>query len=117
MPRFRKRPVEIEAVQLTWANWQDICSLTEKSVSKAWGVTLNDDGKPQDKIEIGPDERIGLMIETLEGTMVGRENDWIILGVQGELYPCKPDIFEATYEAVTVEETTRSRAMRGGYPG
>jgi hypothetical protein len=39
-------------------------------------------------------------IKTLEGTMVGRAGDWIIRGVKGELYPCKPDIFNATYEAV-----------------
>lgn len=39
-----------------------------------------------------------LPINTLEGTMVAAEGDWIIRGVKGEIYPCKPDIFEATYE-------------------
>jgi len=39
-------------------------------------------------------------IETLEGTMVASPGDWIITGIQGEQYPCKPDIFEATYELV-----------------
>lgn len=39
-----------------------------------------------------------LAIYTLEGMMTAREGDWIIKGIQGELYPCKPDIFEATYE-------------------
>jgi len=42
-------------------------------------------------------------IPTLEGVMTAQENDWIIKGVQGEFYPCKPDIFEATYEAVDEE--------------
>ena len=42
----------------------------------------------------------GLSIKTLEGTMVATPGDWIIRGVAGEIYPCKPDIFEATYEAV-----------------
>ena len=40
------------------------------------------------------------IIETLEGDMIARAGDWIIKGIQGELYPCKPDIFEATYERV-----------------
>jgi hypothetical protein len=44
----------------------------------------------------------GLYIETLEGTMKADNGDWIIRGVKGELYPCKPDIFEATYEPVTI---------------
>jgi len=47
---------------------------------------------------------IGMKIPTLEGVMKAEENDFIIKGIKGELYPCKPDIFEATYEAV--EELT-----------
>ena len=54
-----------------------------------------EDGKPQGKQD---GEAIGLDIPTLEGLMHASENDWIIRGVKGELYPCKPDIFEATYE-------------------
>jgi len=42
-----------------------------------------------------------VVIQTLEGTMQASPGDWIIRGVAGEFYPCKPDIFEATYEAVT----------------
>ncbi|MCA2590197.1 MAG: hypothetical protein IM509_05455 [Microcystis sp. M31BS1] len=47
-----------------------------------------------------------LSILTLEGTMTASTNDWIIRGVNGELYPCKPDIFEKTYELVKDEELT-----------
>lgn len=43
-------------------------------------------------------------IETLEGTMEARPGDWIIRGIRGELYPCKPDVFENTYEIVEEEE-------------
>ena len=43
--------------------------------------------------------KCGLLIPTLEGLMLGVEEDWIIRGVNGELYPCKPDIFEKSYEA------------------
>lgn len=46
-----------------------------------------------------------MTIPTLEGNMVANVGDWIIQGVQGELYPCKPDIFEATYEPVTETAT------------
>ena len=42
-----------------------------------------------------------VQIATLEGVMTANPNDWIIQGVKGEIYPCKPDIFQATYEAVT----------------
>lgn len=41
-----------------------------------------------------------LVIETLEGNMTAKKGDWIIRGVKGEMYPCKPDIFEQTYEAI-----------------
>lgn len=49
--------------------------------------------------QIGMDEAEQL-IETLEGTMKASPGDWIIIGVKGEVYPCKPDIFEMTYEEV-----------------
>lgn len=77
--RFRKRPVEVEAIQFTEAT---------RAAVLAWSG-LRDIGV-----------RDQLLIETLEGTMEARAGDWIIRGVQGELYPCKPDIFAATYEAV-----------------
>lgn len=102
MPLYRKKPVVIEAVQLTWQNWGEMCEFV--------GVGYLTDGKPQgcyvDKNGEGtesPSETIGLWIPTLEGLMLGVQNDWIIKGVQGEFYPCKPDIFEATYEEVTDE--------------
>jgi hypothetical protein len=47
-----------------------------------------------------------LFIKTSEGTMEASEGDWIICGVKGEFYPCKPDIFEATYELALPTETT-----------
>ena len=97
--RFRKKPVVIEAMQLLWTNWNEMCDFA--------GVGPLTDNKPQGCF-IGPDgtplpegktsEEIGLCIPTLEGVMVARQNDWIIRGVKGELYPCKPDIFDATYE-------------------
>jgi hypothetical protein len=78
MARFRKKPVEIEAVQF------------DGTFPLAF---------LQDTEQVRWDEDC-LAIDTLEGTMRAREGDWIIRGIQGEPYPCKPDIFEATYEPV-----------------
>ena len=86
---FRKKPVVIEAVQLRWDTWSEMCDFA--------GVGKLSDGKPEGKQD---GEKIGLLIPTLEGLMAGKENDWIIKGVKGELYPCKPDIFEETYERI-----------------
>ncbi len=90
MGKFRKKPVVIEAVQLRWDTWNEMCEFA--------GVGKISDGKPEGVM--GPDNAIGLSIPTLEGVMLAGENDWIIRGINNELYPCKPDIFEKTYEAV-----------------
>ena len=89
---FRKRPVEIQAVQYTrrfsWPEWfQDYVSVGKV---KTYGT-----GK-----FASPKDECYCLIETLEGTHRCDEGDWIIQGVKGELYPCKPDIFEMTYEPV-----------------
>lgn len=99
MSLYRKKPVVIEAVQLRWDTWNEMCEHA--------GVGKLSDGKPEGNNDFLPE--IALSIPTLEGVMVGRENDWIIKGVKGELYPCKPDIFEATYEPAD--------ATRGGDGG
>ena len=86
MPKFRKKPVEIEAFQVPARGAepsQEFLDFIEKS---------------DREITSGRDE--GLEIETLEGVMYAAPGDWIIRGIQGEYYPCKPDIFAATYEEV-----------------
>jgi hypothetical protein len=101
--KFRKKPVVIEAVQLTWANWSEICEF----VPEPWfvrGVWLDAEGKPRPEHEFGAgrsDAELGLIMQTLESQeFLAQGGDWIIKGVKGEFYPCKPDIFAATYEAV-----------------
>lgn len=97
MAEFRKKPVVIEAVQLRWDTWSEMCAHADVGLlveGKPEGVHLHN-GEPHP----GGGE-IGLHIPTLEGLMLARENDWVIRGVAGELYPCKPDIFAATYEPV-----------------
>lgn len=94
MAKFRKKPVVIEAFQLTYemAKGQNPCPIwfaeaTEKGDVKVF-VT--------DKIHNSQYSEI----KTLEGVMTANAKDYIIKGVQGEIYPCKPEIFEATYEFV-----------------
>jgi len=86
MPKFKKKPVLIEAFQLPKIN--ETCS--DEMID--WLNSHDHD------IE---SERDGvLLIHTLEGTMQANPEDWIIKGVEGELYPCKPSIFEAVYDPV-----------------
>ena len=80
MPKFRKKPVVIEAAQFDGYNVYQLKMMYPKQV----GMIV--DGY--------------LEIHTLEGTMRASPGDWIIKGVHGEVYPCKPEIFKATYEAV-----------------
>jgi len=83
MPKYRKLPVEIEAV-----------AFTEESKDRAFSfVTCNKAAAHEDGVPV-------LKIQTLEGTMTASLGDFIIKGIAGEFYPCKPDIFAATYEAV-----------------
>lgn len=109
--QFRKKPVVIDAVQLTWANWADICDF----VPTPWfvrGTWLDQDGNPIDTPRFARDDQppnsdMGLILRTLESQeFVARGGDWIIKGVKGEFYSCKDDIFQATYEPVTVTEPT-----------
>lgn len=80
MPKFRKKPVVIEARQFDGRNGIELLG---------WigGTELEEDFLGE-----------YLEIKTLEGIMRADKNDWIIKGIAGEFYPCKPDIFEATYE-------------------
>lgn len=78
MKQYRKKPVVIEAIQWDGKNWADVLMFAPITDKK-------------------DDE---LFIETLEGKMHITKNDYIIKGVQGEFYPCKPDIFKQTYEEI-----------------
>lgn len=100
MPMYRKKPIEIEAFQMTKERRWDNSEWPEW-LNKAWQLEWNEPGALfciDENGLIGPGER--LCITTLEGTHSVTFGDWIIQGVAGELYPCKPDIFEKTYEAV-----------------
>jgi len=88
--KFRKKPVEIEAMQINVQNEYEVIKWSNGNVYVS------------PILEPGDDNPSGVywQINTLEGIMIANPNDWIIKGVKGEFYPCKPDIFEMTYEPV-----------------
>lgn len=94
MPKFRKKPVEIEAIRLPCAY------LDSKPVQQSVRRQL---------FELGANTinwvftRRGLTIPTLEGDHLASPGDWVIRGVAGEFYPCKPEIFAETYEPVSTD--------------
>lgn len=87
MKRYRKKPVEVEAVQFK-DDADVLCELSAFIDNQDLRVDYADPENPV------------LKIETLEGVMKASVGDYIIKGVNGEFYPCKPDIFEKTYEEV-----------------
>lgn len=79
--KYRKKPVVVEAMEFTDETKNQVHSFVTCTTSPDW-----EDGEPV------------LKIQTLEGVMTARLGDYIIKGVNGEFYPCKPDIFHKTYE-------------------
>ncbi len=98
MPKYRKKPVEVEAFRFgidkppEWVDQAFKC--------RDYDLEYHIDS-------VGP----SLIISTLEGEMTARQGDYIIKGVEGEIYPCKPDIFEKTYEKAA-EVPTVGRVAR-----
>lgn len=91
--KYRKKPVVIEAIQIKVDNFDAVCDFMG-------GTPI-----PKHNPKFGVDEHgntnepyLGVYIETLEGRMLANYGDYIIKGVNGEFYPCKPDIFEKTYD-------------------
>ena len=99
--KYRKKPVVVEAFQMTdahrkseeeWPQW----------LIDAWHIPMEQPGAFYFVAN-------ACCLSTLEGQMVVSVDDWIIRGVKGELYPCKPDIFEATYELEEAEMVAEER--------
>lgn len=88
MKRYRKKPVVIEATQ-----WDG----SAEGATPIINWILEDEGVARYRDYI-PNVVDDIAIDTLEGTMSAEEGDWIIKGVAGEFYPCKPAIFDRTYE-------------------
>ena len=97
MAKYRKKPVEVEAVQFNGSS-------TDISRIKLW---MKGEAPIPDPKRVSTRDVKTFFIETLEGDMKVSQYDWVIKGVQGEFYPCKPDIFEETYETVDEEEEVK----------
>jgi hypothetical protein len=80
--KVRKKPVVVDAMQYTGDNFREVMTWAESLAGpKGWSISAKQ-----------------ISIDTLEGSMCADVGDWIICGVKREFYPCKPDIFDATYE-------------------
>lgn len=96
MAKYRKKPVVIEAFRIgidTIPDW-----FVNNVIDRF--ITLRSDAPDDCHIEQRKDYKTWCEIKTLEGTMTGNYGDYIIKGINNEIYPCKPDIFEKTYELV-----------------
>jgi hypothetical protein len=89
--QYKKNPVVIEAIQLTSDNFAEVEAFI--------GYTDNTRRHYSNEQEFLRQENpVGIYVKTLEGTMLASIGDYVIKGVKGEFYPCKPDIFSYTYE-------------------
>ena len=110
--RFTKKPVTIEAIQWTGKNLREVITFTDgppdtrsHHAGMAWEAYA-------DLVA-----RDGLKIYTLEGKMLANVGDWIIRGVKGEFYPCKPDIFEATYSPAALVDAQQPAPLAAAHVG
>ncbi|EIA3336339.1 hypothetical protein ACSVMK_11460 [Salmonella enterica] len=101
--RFTKKPVTISAIQWTGDNLPDVIEFTGKH--PRWGDWFADMGEYIAHVRSDGNR---FKIFTLEGVMDALPGDWIIRGVQGEHYPCKPDIFAATYDPAELQERRKA---------
>jgi hypothetical protein len=103
MPKFKKKPIVIEAFRWDGLNVEALAKWAARAdfeAKRARQVSAPAGGEIKLPIDVVTLER-GYLVEvrTMEGVMTANVGDWIICGVQGEFYPCKPEIFEKTYEA------------------
>ena len=87
MYKYRARQLEIEAIQLTWPNWNAFCDWVDFANNPNFDAGPREDGS-----------MLTVKIKTLEGDMVARETDYIVKGTHGEYYPVKKEIIEYKYE-------------------
>lgn len=100
--RYRRKPTFVLAVQLNWASWNAVCEFVGELINEANpGYTIPEEEVSDTCGEIAP--YIGLNLPTMHGDMTKfRHGDWIIPdGKPGTFYPCKPEVFAATYEVMS----------------
>ena len=108
--KFRKKPVVVDAIQWTGTNGHEVIDWATSVghfphgvVAAGWSFDYSVGKTPK------------MTIPTLEGDHVANPGDWIIRGVAGEFYPCKPDIFEKTYEEVGSAEKATTLMLTTGW--
>ena len=89
--KYRKKPIVVEAIRWTRGNTNEVLEFAKVALAKPYAYIWAETG-----------ERF-IDLNTLEGKFAAMEGDWIIKGVAGEFYPCKNEIFEATYEVAEGE--------------
>lgn len=97
--KYRKKPVVIEAIQLTEGSIMQVYNWLHEGKEPPVKLKHHMDIERWDNYEHSIKTK-GMSINTLEGVMTANLGDYIIKGVKGEFYPCKPDIFEMTYEPI-----------------
>ena len=97
--KYIKKPVVIEALQWNGNNQRSMFDFLTNNAKENERITLEEDNFRIDLVN-GSCQIGNLIIKTLEGEILASIDDYIIKGIKGEFYPCKPDIFKATYEAV-----------------
>lgn len=115
MAKYRKKPIVVEAFQMTperrwdhteWPNWLNTAWSRDHGENALWP-------DPDGPLELGQESSSILVCGTLEGVHTVTPGDYIIQGVQGEIYPCKPDIFEETYEKVELTINLKGESNNG----
>lgn len=102
MPQFVKKPIQIEAIQFIGHAANDIAQPLFGGTTPPWlaDALAADRDAPGSVHLFAHWEGPALQVRTLEGLMIAHARDWIIRGVEGEIYPCKPGIFTRTYDLI-----------------
>lgn len=104
MAKYRKKPVIIEAIQWNGHNINDIKMFVGSSLNVITHKHYDPSSEPGSTSMVSWEDYT-IFIHTLEGDMKCDKGDYIIRGVNGEFYPCKPDIFDKTYEVIDEQST------------
>ena len=104
MPRYRKKPIVVEAFQMTEERYLEVYNWSSRDIYDDWPEWLMcARNLPGGSLGSVFPRGAEVVVQTLEGRVPIRYDDYIIQGIHGELYPCKSVLFEATYEAVEGE--------------
>lgn len=94
--RYQKKPIIVEAVQMTWDNWEEVCSLIPKGCFLG-GVYLNED----ETVNNSSTNLVGVKVRTVDGNeCLVKQGDYVVIDSKGFPYPCNKEIFESGHELI-----------------